>query len=236
MSVMPAKEKNAVENSDSALMMLFADGEVQGFERLYEKHKESIFKFFFYGTNGDTELSAELFQDVWMTIVRGRKRFTKNISFVDWLRHVAWARLYDHLRIFPVACFPEAEYSETERSDSTQHSAGQHSKEQHSKEQHVPEKHGTGQFEIEREAHSNIVSLVKREVLPSHLSCHRNENGLLSTMQSLPDEQCEIVLLRYCFNMDLNEIASFLDLARTSVSQLHRQALISLRRTLPEAV
>jgi len=55
-------------------------------------------------------------------------------------------------------------------------------------------------------------------------------------MQSLPDEQCEVVLLRYCFKMELNEIASFLDVARTSVSNLHKEALASLRRTLPEAV
>lgn len=200
MSVMPAKEKNAAECSDSALMLLFSDGDVDGFQSLYDRHKQSIFQFFFYGTNGDSELASELFQDVWMTIVRGRKRFTKDICFIDWLRHVAWARLYDHLRMYPVGRLQEPEPK--------------------------PERSNT-EF-------SNIVSLTQR--LPAAAPAVSSENCLLTSMQSLPDEQCEVVLLRYCFKMELNEIASFLDVARTSVSNLHKEALASLRRTLPEAV
>jgi len=38
-----------------------------------------------------------------MTVVRGRARFTIDINFIDWLRHVCWARLYDHLRLHPVS-------------------------------------------------------------------------------------------------------------------------------------
>lgn len=202
---MPAKEKNAVECSDSALMLLFSDGEIDGFQHLYDRHKQSIYKFFFYGTNGDQELSSELFQDVWMTIVRGRKRFTKDICFIDWLRHVAWARLYDHLRMYPVSRDVElAVELEEEQPDTNEH--------------------------------SNIVSFKQRLAVDSRLLPTGGESGLLATMQRLPDEQCEVVLLRYCFKMELNEIASFLDVARTSVSRLHKEALASLRRTLQEAV
>lgn len=195
MNVMPAKEKNAVECSDSALMLLFSDGDVSGFQSLYDRHKQSIYQFFFYGTNGDSELASELFQDVWMTIVRGRKRFTTDICFIDWLRHVAWARLYDHLRMYPVSRIPESDA---------------------------------------KQEHPNIVSLLQH--LPADSPVRSSESRLLSSMKSLPDEQCEVVLLRYCFKMELNEIASFLDVARTSVSNLHKEALASLRRTLPEAV
>jgi RNA polymerase sigma-70 factor (ECF subfamily) len=199
---MPAKEKNAAECSDSALMLLFSEGEIEGFQQLYDRHKQSIFQFFYFGTNGDQELSSELFQDVWLTIVRGRRRFTTDICFIDWLRHVAWARLYDHLRMYPLT--PQADVWPTEaetRSDA-----------------------------------SNIVSLPRRKPNKTPLPAVDGENTLLTTMQSLPDEQCEIVLLRYCFKMDINEIASFLDVAQTSVNLLHKEALASLRRTLPEAV
>jgi len=197
-SVMPAKEKNAAESSDSALMLLFSDGDADAFHNLYDRHKQSVYQFFFYGTIGDSELASELFQDVWITIVRGRKRFTKDICFIDWLRHVAWARLYDHLRMYPVSPVHEPEPK--------------------------PER-------------SNIVSLMQRR-LPAAQSrlVADSDSCLLTSMQSLPDEQCEVVLLRYCFKMELNEIASFLDVARTSVSNLHKEALASLRRALPEAV
>lgn len=199
---MPAKEKNAAECSDSALMLLFSDGEIEGFQQLYDRHKQSIYQFFYYGTNGDKALSSELFQDVWLTIVRGRKRFTTDICFVDWLRHVAWARLYDHLRMYPLVPQSEAGLAEANTKSEV----------------------------------SNIVSLPKRSFQMSISPSVDCETTLLTTMQSLPDEQCEIVLLRYCFKMDLSEIASFLDVARTSVSLLHKEALASLRRTLPEAV
>lgn len=197
MSVMPAKEKNAIECSDSALMLLFSDGEIDGFQQLYDRHKQSIYQFFFYGSNGDQALSCELFQDVWMTIVRGRKRFTKDICFIDWLRHVAWARLYDHLRMCPTARQPELDSMSEE---------------------------------------INILSLTQRFSRNPAGTLKGGDRGVLTTMRSLPDDQCEIVLLRYCFKMELNEIASFLDIARTSVNLLHKEALASLRRTLQEAV
>lgn len=198
---MPATEKNAAECSDSALMLLFSDGELEGFEQLYERHKDAIFRFFYFGTNGDEELSAELFQDVWLTIVRGRKRFTKEISFVDWLRHVAWARLYDHLRMYPLVERPRFDAGEVQ---------------------------------------SNVVSLSERLKLKKQTSivgsAPYDSTGLLGRIKDLSDEQCEIVLLRYCFRMDLGEISSFLDVTRTAVSQLHDEAVASLRQALPEAV
>ena len=194
---MPAKEKNAIECSDSALMLLFSDGEIDGFQQLYDRHKQSIYQFFFCGSNGDQALSCELFQDVWMTIVRGRKRFTKDICFIDWLRHVAWARLYDHLRMCPTARQPELDSMSEE---------------------------------------INILSLTQRFSRNPAGTLKGGDRGVLTTMRSLPDDQCEIVLLRYCFKMVLNEIASFLDIARTSVNLLHKEALASLRRTLQEAV
>ena len=132
-----------------------------------------------------------------MTIVRGRKRFTKDICFIDWLRHVAWARLYDHLRMCPTARQPVL--------DSTSED-------------------------------TNILSLTQRLSRNPTGMLKGHDRGVLTTIQSLSDEQCEIVLLRYCFKMELNEIASFLDIARTSVNLLHKEALVSLRRTLQEAV
>ena len=174
-----------------------------------------------------------------MTIVRGRKRYTKDICFIDWLRHVAWARLYDHLRMHPLATHPETEQSDLEQTEREQSEHGT----MHSAagpavtETAGTETAGTEAAATKAEAeHSNVVSLAKRRARPQRVPTPGDERCLLTTMQALPDEQCEIVLLRYCFKMDLNEIASFLDVARTSVSQLHRQAIVSLRRTLPEAV
>jgi len=80
-------------------MMSFAAGDCEGFELLYRRHSGSIYRFFYFGTHGDKSLAAELFHDVWMTVVRGRMRYTNDINFADWLYHSAWARLHDHLRL-----------------------------------------------------------------------------------------------------------------------------------------
>lgn len=185
---MAANEQTFRKPSDSALMLCYRAGDVQGFEMLYERYKSSIFRFFYFGTGGDQILAGELFQDVWMTVVRGRKRYNKNINFTEWLHHVAWARLYDHIRLHPQTHFG-AHVSMRRRDD------------------------------VETKNTSNVVTLFP----------HKGTD-LLTQLQLLSDEHREIVLLRYCFRMSFTEIAQFLDVARSSVSRLHREALVSLRR------
>jgi len=88
-----------LQESDSALMMSFAAGDREGFELLYRRHSASIYRFFYFGTHADQALATELYYDVWMTVVRGRMRYSNDINFTDWLYHSAWARLHDHLRL-----------------------------------------------------------------------------------------------------------------------------------------
>lgn len=178
-------------------MLSYSAGESEGFAALYERHKISVYRFFYFGSDGDEGLAGELFQDVWMTVVRGRKRFTKDICFSDWLRHIAWARLYDHLRLhssrlseFPVAA---------EQTD-------------------FPE---------------NVVAIHPNGLALSFDAL--SDAQLLHQLKSLTDDHREIVLLRYCFRMDFNEIARFLDVARSSVNRLHKEAVVCLRSSQPEA-
>lgn len=183
---MTAIENTPREHSDSALMLSYSTGDVQGFEMLYERHKESVFRFFYFGTGGDKTLAGELFQDVWMTVVRGRKRFHKEISFTEWLHHVAWARLYDHIRLHP-----QPESDSEEKSTASK----------------LP---------------SNVIAL--------NTKTSGSDADLLEQLRVLSDEHREIVLLRYCFRMSFTDIAYFLDVARSSVNRLHREALVCLRQ------
>lgn len=189
---MAATEQTPRESSDSALMLSYRAGDEQGFDMLYERHKNPIYRFFYFGTGGDRTLAGELFQDVWMTVVRGRMRYNKNISFTDWLHHVAWARLYDHIRLHPQTEFGPVESEQSEIFRSV-------------------------------EPVSNVVALYP------HSETKVEPSDLLSQLKRLSDEHREIVLLRYCFRMSFTEIAQFLDVARSAVNRLHREALVSLR-------
>ena len=58
---------------------------------------------------------------------------------------------------------------------------------------------------------------------------------LLNHFVKLSSHQREIVLLRYCLGMTLQEISVFLDVARNAVQRVHRDAVQSLRCGLAEA-
>lgn len=203
---MMVNEKTSLDNSDSALMLSYSVGESEGFEVLYSRHKTSVYRFFYFGTDGDENLAGELFQDVWMTIVRGRKRFSKDIRFADWLRHIAWARLYDHLRLHPTYHLDNRQFPSTMAVDNTRHDPD------------LPE---------------NVVAIHRNGMAMDFNAM--SDAQLLRQLQSLSDDHREIVLLRFCFRMDFNDIAQFLDVARSSVNRLHREALARLRRSQPEA-
>ena len=184
---MTINEHTPLEQSDSALMLLYCAGDPTGFDMLYQRHKKAVFRFFYFGTGGNTSLATEFFQDVWMTMVRGRKRYHKDISFTDWLHHVAWARLYDHIRLHP----------------------------QSEHENETPRDGDDG-------LPSNVVALQPK--------ANRETDDLMEQLKVLSDEHREIVLLRYCFRMSFSDIAHFLDVARSSVNRLHREALVCLRQ------
>ena len=200
---MTVTEQTSLDNSDSALMLSYSAGDKEGFDVLYRRHKTSVFRFFYFGTEGDETLAGELFQDVWMTIVRGRKRYTKDIRFADWLRHIAWARLYDHLRLHP-----------SYHLEKRQLSAG-------------------SEDTLQQDLPPNVVSMYPNGV-PVDFNSMSDEQ-LLGQLKSLSDDHREIVLLRFCLRMDFNEIAQFLDVARSSVNRLHREAVVRLRQGEPEA-
>ena len=187
---MTAIEHTSRDHSDSALMLSYSAGDPQGFEMLYERHKKSVFRFFYFGTDGDAVLAGELFQDVWMTMVRGRRRYHKEISFTEWLHHVAWARLYDHIRLHPHIDAANPEESGVDSANNG-----------------LP---------------PNVISLQPKS--------SKADGDLLAQLRTLSDEHREIVLLRYCFRMGFTDIAHFLDVARSSVNRLHREALVCLRQ------
>ncbi|OED43643.1 hypothetical protein AB833_03305 [Chromatiales bacterium (ex Bugula neritina AB1)] len=199
---MASIETKSQDQSDSALMLSFAAGDSNGFDLLYRRHKDSVYKFLYFGSAGDKLLASELFQDVWMTVVRGRTRYNVEIQFTDWLHHISWARLYDHLRLHPCVAEDIPVSASLGLSDST----------------------STG----------NVVWLKTPGGTESDSSLDE-EDSLLGQVQQLNDDQREIVLLRYCFRMDFKEISEFLDVGLSTVNRLHREAVASLRSTLPEA-
>jgi RNA polymerase sigma-70 factor (ECF subfamily) len=82
---------------DEALMLAYARGDVESFERLYERHKGPTYRYLLRHTS-DRASADELHQDVWLRVVKSRTNYAADARFTTWLYTLARHRLVDHWR------------------------------------------------------------------------------------------------------------------------------------------
>lgn len=82
--------------SDEDLMRRYAGGDVAAFQRLYERHRGGLYRYFLRQSNAS--VAEELFQDVWARVIQSRKRYRAKAAFRTWLYTLAHHRLVDHWR------------------------------------------------------------------------------------------------------------------------------------------
>jgi len=78
-------------------MLLYRDGEAGAFDALYARHKGGVYRYLLRQCR-DAAAADELFQDVWMNLVRARSGYTVQAKFTTYLYHLAHNRLIDHYR------------------------------------------------------------------------------------------------------------------------------------------
>jgi RNA polymerase sigma factor (sigma-70 family) len=84
--------------SDEQLMERYRDGDAEAFDRLYERHKSGLFRYVLHQC-GSGRIAEELFQEVWMNLIRARTAYTVQARFTTYLYRLAHNRLIDHHRI-----------------------------------------------------------------------------------------------------------------------------------------
>ena len=77
-------------------MLRYRDGDARAFEALYARHKGALYRYFLRQTG--SAIGEELFQDVWMNVIRTRERYEARAKFSTWLYRLAHNRLIDHYR------------------------------------------------------------------------------------------------------------------------------------------
>ena len=78
-------------------MLFYRDGAAGAFDVLYARHKGGIFRYLARQCR-DAALAEELFQDVWMNLIRARAGYTVQAKFTTYLYRLAHNRLIDHYR------------------------------------------------------------------------------------------------------------------------------------------
>ena len=81
--------------SDEDLMLAYAAGDAAAFDALYARHKGGVYRYLLRQCRQGVAVD-ELFQDVWMNLIRARASYTPSAKFATYLYRLAHNRLIDH--------------------------------------------------------------------------------------------------------------------------------------------
>ena len=83
--------------SDEDLMLAYVAGDAAAFDVLYDRHRGGIYRYLLRQAR-HAGIADELFQDVWMNLIRARASYAPTAKFTTWLYRLAHNRLIDHYR------------------------------------------------------------------------------------------------------------------------------------------
>ena len=87
----------AGETNDAQLMTGYAAGDMAAFESLYARHKGPLYRYFVRQC-GDQETASDLFQEVWVRIIKARERYEPKARFTTYMYQIAHNGLVDYFR------------------------------------------------------------------------------------------------------------------------------------------
>lgn len=85
------------ERTDEQLMRAFQQGDAAAFDTLYARYRGTLFRFLVRQA-GSTATGEDLYQEVWLTLIRQRERWQESASLKTFLFRIAHSRLADHYR------------------------------------------------------------------------------------------------------------------------------------------
>jgi RNA polymerase sigma-70 factor (ECF subfamily) len=78
-------------------MFAYQNGDNSAFDQLYQRHKAPLYRYFLrQSVNRAT--AEELYQEVWMSLIKARARYRATAKFTTYLYHLAHNKLIDHYR------------------------------------------------------------------------------------------------------------------------------------------
>jgi RNA polymerase sigma-70 factor (ECF subfamily) len=84
-------------DSDENLMLAYQQGREQAFARLYQRYRQSLFAYLVKSIGNKTQ-AEEVYQEVWLSLIRQRERYSVSASFRTYIFCIAHSRLLDFYR------------------------------------------------------------------------------------------------------------------------------------------
>ncbi len=85
------------DDTDEELMQRYQIGDAAAFEILYTRHKGGVFRYLLRQCR-DRGVAEELFQEVWMNLIKARASYVVRARFSTYIYSIAHNRLIDHYR------------------------------------------------------------------------------------------------------------------------------------------
>ena len=83
--------------TDETLMLAYRDGEAAACEALYARHRGRLYRYLLH-QSGKRELADEMFQVIWLSVIRARSGYEVSARFTTWFFRIAHNRLIDSFR------------------------------------------------------------------------------------------------------------------------------------------
>ncbi len=84
-------------SDDEALMLRYRGGDAEAFDLLYARHKGPLYRYLLRQC-ATAEIAQELFQDVWLGLIKARQNYSVQAKFTTYLYRLAHNHLVDHYR------------------------------------------------------------------------------------------------------------------------------------------
>lgn len=84
--------------SDEQLMLRYQSGDAAAFDVLYARHKGTLYRYFIRQLSAHPDRANELFQEVWMSLIRTLDQYQPSAKFTTYIFHIAHNKLVDHWR------------------------------------------------------------------------------------------------------------------------------------------
>lgn len=81
-------------------MLRYRDGDGGAFDVLHARYRGRLFRYLLRQC-GQRRIADELYQDVWLNLIRARAGYVVQARFATWLFRIAHNRLVDHYRASP---------------------------------------------------------------------------------------------------------------------------------------
>ncbi len=83
--------------SDESLMLAYQSGNEQAFADLYQRYRQPLFAYLVKNIGNKTQ-AEEVYQELWLSLIRQRERYTVSASFRTYIFCIAHTRLLDFYR------------------------------------------------------------------------------------------------------------------------------------------